>query len=619
MRKLFAFFAIFLLLGNTLYSQVGINSGNLIPDPSAMLDVSSTNKGFLPPRMTTEQMNAIRTPAVGLIVYNLTVNSLFWYNGTTWMQNLVNPPLIITNSVTNISTASAQCGGNCSDGGTLITARGVCWSTSENPTINDNKTSDGLGSGTFSSNLISLSANTTYHVRAYATNSLGISYGNDVSFTTTLITTSAITNILGQTATGGGTISGDGGYAIIAKGVCWNIMTAPTIDNYKTMNGSSTSAFTSSLTDLTGNTPYYVRAYYTNSLGTFYGNEVSFVTSPVIPVVTTGDTLNVTKTTAQIVNNNVTNDGGNTVIARGICWGTSSNPTISGNKTTDGGGSGPFSSSIMGLTLYTAYHVRAYATNSAGTGYGSDLLIVTKGTTPTVTTDDIQGITTTTAIPYGTVTAAGSSSVTERGFCWRANIAYPTISNSRLVCGSGTGSFIGMLAFLTPSTTYHVRTYATNATGTSYSPDITFSTLPGYYEGFESGMPNGWNGMWSIDISKQYEGFYSLFSGHTNDTISFTRTINTVGGGQVSFRYIALNYHCGFGSYNADTPTRTLFYIDNVLQTTCSSISWSIITFPVTAGRHTFKWINIGRAYTNYCWSDGFEGSAWIDYFMCPN
>ena len=618
MKKIVAFLAIFLFSGNFLYSQVGINSSDLTPDPSAMLDVNSTIKGFLPPRMTTEQMNAIPKPVVGLIVYNLTENTLFWYDGNKWRHNQINRPIVFTNYVTNISSISALCGGNCSDGGTPIISRGVCWSTSENPTIHDNKTSDGIGSGAFSSILNSLLGNTNYHVRAYVTNSSDTIYGNDVSFSTTLITTTAISSIMVQTATSGGSISGDGGYAITAKGVCWNTITAPTIDNSKTTNGTGTSTFSSSLTNLTGNTTYFVRAYYTNSLGTFYGNEVTFVTSPIIPIVTSGDTLNVTKTSSQIANSNVTNDGGNTVTARGICWGTSSNPNISGNKTTDGSGLGPFTSSISGLTLYTTYHYRAYATNSAGSGYGSDLTFVTKGNTPTVTTDDIQGITTTTAVPYGNVTAPGSTSVTEKGFCWRANTANPTIANTKLVCGSGNGSFNGMLTFLTPSTTYHIRAYATNSQGTSYGADMTFSTLTGYYEGFESGMPGGWNGMWSITTSDRYEGFYSLFSAHTGDTISFKRTINTAGGGQVSFRYLTLNYHCGYGSYNADTPTRTLFYIDNVLQTTCTSISWSVVTIPVKEGTHTFKWVNIGRSSTQYCWGDGFEGSAWIDYFICP-
>ncbi len=673
MKNLFLLIVFVLLNSSIVFSQAAINTDGAAPDNSAMLDVKSTSKGFLPPRVALTAVNVaspVTSPATGLLVYNIatagtapnnvvpgnyywngtrwiavtppvgtsTGDMLYW-NGTQWVRvpvgttgqilqlngtvptwgSSATAPIVNTNTVTNISSVSATGGGNITDGGSPVTARGVCWSLAANPTIADPKTTDGVGAGAFTSNITGLTANLTYHVRAYATNSIGTNYGYDVTFTTINIVTAAATAITASTATSGGAITSDGGSPITARGVCWNIITAPTTANFFTSNGTGTGTFTSSLTALSGNTIYYVRAYITNGSGTFYGNEVTFVTSPTIPVVTTGDTLNLTKTTVQIVNNNVTNDGGNTVTARGTCWGTTSNPTISGNKTTDGGGMGLFASSIAGLTQNTTYHVRAYATNSAGTGYGSDVSFVTKGTTPTVTTDAVQGIANTSAVAYGTITASGSSSVTERGFCWSASTPTPTISNSKLACGSGVGSFNGVLTFLAPNTTFHLRAYATNAQGTSYGADFTFNTLPGYYEGFESGMPNGWNGMWSLSTTNHYERFYSLFSDHTNDTISFTRTITTASGGQVSFWYYATNYNCNYGSYSADTPTRTQFFIDNVLMTTCTNTSWSVITFPVTAGTHTFKWKNIGRSGTAYCWSDGFDGSAWIDYIICPN
>ncbi len=94
-------------------------------------------------------------------------------------------PTVTTNSVSNITFESATCGGNVTDdGGANVTARGVCWSTSQNPTINDNKTSDGSSTGIFTSQLSNLSENTKYYVRAYATNEKGTSYGEQKSFTT---------------------------------------------------------------------------------------------------------------------------------------------------------------------------------------------------------------------------------------------------------------------------------------------------------------------------------------------------------------------------------------------------------------------------------------------------
>ena len=99
------------------------------------------------------------------------------------------PPVVTTSAVSNITTTSATSGGNVTNQGTTpVTARGVCWSTSQNPTIADNHTSDGAGTGEFVSNLTGLAPNTTYFVRAYATNNAGTSYGNEVNFTTILST-----------------------------------------------------------------------------------------------------------------------------------------------------------------------------------------------------------------------------------------------------------------------------------------------------------------------------------------------------------------------------------------------------------------------------------------------
>ena len=94
-------------------------------------------------------------------------------------------PGLSTSLMAGIEETSAICGGDItSDGGSSITARGVCWSTTENPTIDNSKTIDGTGAGVFTSALTDLIYATTYHVRAYATNSTGTAYGSDISFTT---------------------------------------------------------------------------------------------------------------------------------------------------------------------------------------------------------------------------------------------------------------------------------------------------------------------------------------------------------------------------------------------------------------------------------------------------
>ena len=203
-------------------------------------------------------------------------------------------PTVTTNDISNITTNSAACGGNVtSDGNGTVTARGICWSTSPNPTINnlyDEKTEDGSGTGIFTSNLINLTENTTYYVRAYATNEKGTAYGEEKSFKTVekepeepavqlpTVTTNDISNITINSAVCGGNVTSDGNGTVTARGVCWSTSPNPTINDNKTSSGSGIGTFTFNLTNLTGVTTYYVRAYATNEKGTAYGEEKIFMT-----------------------------------------------------------------------------------------------------------------------------------------------------------------------------------------------------------------------------------------------------------------------------------------------------------------------------------------------------
>ncbi len=103
---------------------------------------------------------------------------------------VISTPTIITKPVLSITDTTAESGGVISsDGGDSIIARGICWSTSSNPTIANFTTSDSTGIGSFNSSITGLTQGTTYYVRAYATNSIGTSYGQQVSFTTTILLT----------------------------------------------------------------------------------------------------------------------------------------------------------------------------------------------------------------------------------------------------------------------------------------------------------------------------------------------------------------------------------------------------------------------------------------------
>ncbi len=202
-------------------------------------------------------------------------------------------PVLTTADISEITPTSAFSGGNITnDGGASVTVRGICWGTTQNPTTAFNKTDEGTGIGSFYSYMYGLAPNTTYYVRAYATNSEGTGYGNEVSFTTiplSLATVSQtfVTSITLTSALAGAYIESDGGETITASGFCWSTSQNPTITDNITSDGELESgSYSSRITGLTINTTYYLRAYVTNSIGTAYGEQLSFATalefSPVI-------------------------------------------------------------------------------------------------------------------------------------------------------------------------------------------------------------------------------------------------------------------------------------------------------------------------------------------------
>lgn len=562
------------------------------------------------------------------------------------------PVVGTTSAITGISANTAVSGGTItSDGGSPITAKGVCWSTSTNPVLGvGNFTTDGTGTTSFTSNITGLASNTTYYVRAYATNGVTTSYSPaSVSFTTWVqapytlgqvlsygivgyiapdgsgfivspeipslngwgcnginvtgtstalgtgqantaailacsvgtttaasvassyngggfndwylpssgdwaqiaqnyywyglygnkmyytssqygtnynyasayfntgsqayatglnrvpstndlslmngirairnfaaatlptVTTTAISNIGGGSATGGGNVTNDGGATVTAYGVCWSTSTGPTVAlATKTVDGTGTGVFASTIAGLNPGTTYHVRAYATSIAGTAYGTEVSFTTSVATAPIVSTDPISGAGGTVATCGGNVTSDGGAAVTARGICWGTSTAPTTAlTTKTSDGTGIGVFVSSLTGLTVGTTYYVRAYATNSVGTTYGNEVNFTQPGVgLPTVSTTPITNIYASTASSGVDVTGDGGSAVTAAGICWSTtpgpDIALPTTTST--FAGSGIGNFASNLFGLLPTTTYYVRAYATNANGTSYGSELSFTT-----------------------------------------------------------------------------------------------------------------------------------------------
>ena len=164
-------------------------------------------------------------------------------------------PTVTIGAITDITSVSASASGNVTaDGGASATARGICWSASnQTPTTSDGNVANGSGLGSFTSSLGGLSPGTTYYLTAYATNSIGVAYSTASTFKTLAlaptITTADLSNIATTTASSGGTIPNDGGSPVIARGVCWSTNQNPSIADSKTSDGTGIGSFTSSMTN----------------------------------------------------------------------------------------------------------------------------------------------------------------------------------------------------------------------------------------------------------------------------------------------------------------------------------------------------------------------------------
>lgn len=396
-------------------------------------------------------------------------------------------PIVTTEPVTDITFTSATSGGNVTnDGGADVSARGVCWSTSQNPTIDDNHTNDGTGTGIFTSYLTELSENSTYYVRAYATNESGTAYGDSVSFTL-------------PGGCKGITEVNYGGqmYETVEIGnQCWfkeNL-------NYET---SSSWCYD----DNPANCDTYGRLYKASSaLGSICPNGWHLPSDlewkilegtvdsqyPVCDPVWNGNEfrgfdsgLNLKSTTGWDNNGN-----GTDLYDFGALPGGYRGPigTYFGQ-----GFQGIWWSSSLDIGLY--YWCREiFSNNDMSRRYswkvtGSYSVRCIKDSElflPTVSTAEITDTTQATATSGGNVTESGSYPVTARGVCWSTS-QNPDISNYHTTDGSGPGAFTSQITGLVQNTTYFVRAYATNILGTVYGNMVDFTTLSG--SGSGNGVP----------------------------------------------------------------------------------------------------------------------------------
>ncbi|WP_338792741.1 T9SS type A sorting domain-containing protein [Bernardetia sp. MNP-M8] len=405
---------------------------------------------------------------------------------------------VTTTTQANITSTTADLGGNVTnDGGATVTENGIVWGTSSTPTTSDNKVQIGTGTGIFNQTITGLPSATTVFVRAYAINSEGTSYGNQISFTTLSAgqctisnTSSTVTQANGSDIGQSFTTCQDGKLDKI-RFLAGNSMTGVTL-NIKSGNGTggatlgtlSGLGFTasgtatdfkevdvSSLNILVTNSSNYTFYFTSASLlvensgastyngGTFYFNgspnanfdlvfEVDIITpTNTSPTVTTATQSNVTATTADL-GGNVTSDGGATVTERGIVWGTSTTPTTSNNKVQIGTGTGVFNQTITGLPSATTIFVRSYAINSEGTAYGNEISFTTlNSATEIITTVAGDGTNNTTGNGTGATSSVaidetGNIYVTTSGFGHSVRKITPAGIHSTFA-GTGTNSSTG--------------------------------------------------------------------------------------------------------------------------------------------------------------------------------
>jgi hypothetical protein len=411
-------------------------------------------------------------------------------------------PTLSTDSAWSITNTSAMCGGVVtSNGGSPVTARGICWNTTGSPTIASSSTAAGSGSGAFAAALSGLTPVTTYYVRAYATNAVGTAYGPEITLTTVVYSlaglyTDSVTSIGHNTAVCGVNVVTDGSSTLISQGVCVNTSPMPTTSNPTFNTSVGLGDYPATITGLANGTTYYVRAFCRNSVGTAYGEQVVFATLPAgVPVVSTNSVLGITAGTATC-GGDVSDNGGSALTARGVCWGLGTLPTIDSSHTTDGTDTGLYNSNMTGLTPLTTYYVRAYATNATGTGYGTVYSFTTDSLVTIIPGPPVVGTTAPTVTSGSTASAGGfvissaGSSVTAYGVCWSTS-PLPTLSGPHSTDGTGLGYFTSTCTGLTGcATTYYVRAYATNASGTGYGNVYTLVTglLPAVVDSPVSGI-----------------------------------------------------------------------------------------------------------------------------------
>lgn len=428
-------------------------------------------------------------------------------------------PITEITEVTDIDLQTATFKGKVlSVGAPEYEERGFVYSTStiaEDATEGFTKIPSEMNSGnTFSAVVSGLNKGTTYYVRAYGKNALGLKLSSTYKTFTTIATITSVgtlpvtqTDVVNGRAQFNGTITEVGSPIYSEKGFCYNTSGEPTVSDTKyAVSGTSGGDYYYSCAGLAANTTYYVRAYAVQEDKIYYGTSVSFDTDMYTTVVSTSSATNVTPSSATL-NGTIVNIGSPTYDEKGFCYSTSPNPTINSTKKFVGGtGEGNFYLNITGLDYNTTYYYKAYAIQNGIPIYGAEVNFNT-GLTPAVVQVESVGtndIGYTDAEVSFRITNIGDPVCTEAGICY-STYSNPTISSNRVKGSIHTYSQSVELTGLRENTTYYFRAYIIQNGQTIYSSELNFTTgtKPSVSTLSHSNFSNpyGMMNMWEVQLN----------------------------------------------------------------------------------------------------------------------
>ncbi len=301
------------------------------------------------------------------------------------------------------------------------------------------------------------------------------------------VATSPVTTFDTTSGLMGGEVTNDNGFTVTERGVVYNTTGSPTISDSKIQIGDGLGTFSQSVTGLSAGTKYYVRSYAINSKGTSYGNEENFTTDALTLDVSASE-VSIENTEGSVAYANVTSNT-NWNVSSDQSWLTVTVETPQKAPRADLSNiqlvPDPYMYSGNEQLKFTAganpnAFTRTATITISAAELDSKTITITQAATliaPTVTTQDVSDISTTTATANGNITNLGSSAPTAYGVCWNTT-GSPTIENTKTNKGaaSNTGAFSSFMFGLSANTTYYVRAYATNEAGTSYGEEVSFST-----------------------------------------------------------------------------------------------------------------------------------------------